>query len=110
MDNSMQVLVILLSLSGFFIGSSIFKRKIQQAMAGFPGIKAKAAAYRSACIIQWALLEGPSLFCIICFLLVGNYAYLALSVALMLIFAVTAPAKLKAMLLLQINEEEMEQF
>jgi len=110
MDKSMQVLAILLSLTGFFTGSSIFKKKIQQVMVGFPDIKTKAAAYRSACIIQWALLEGPSLFCIICFLLVGNYAYLALLAALMFAFALTAPAKLKAMLLLQINEEDMERF
>lgn len=110
LDQALQVIAILLSVGGFFIGSSIFKRKIQQVMDTFPDIKAKAKAYRSACILQWALLEGPSLFCIICFFLVGNYAFLALAAVLMLLFALLAPVKLKIMLQLKISEAEMENF
>ena len=37
----------------------------------------KFAKYRAACIMQWAMIEGPCLFCCICFFLVGNYAFLA---------------------------------
>jgi hypothetical protein len=110
LDKTLQVVAILLCFAGFFTGSSLFKKKLQEALAAFADTKTKAATYRSACIVQWALLEGPSLFCIICFLLVGNYAFLALSVALMLVFALTAPVKLKIMLQLQLSEDEMEQF
>ena len=109
-DKLLQVIAIAISFAGFFIGSSLFKRRITQARDSLNDIKEKAGAYRSASIIQWALLEGPSLFCIICFLLVGNYAFLALSAALMLWFFLTGPSKTKAMLLLRLNEEEMETF
>lgn len=111
LDKTLQVVAIVLCLGGFFIGSSLFKRKIQQAVDTYPpDITQKAAAYRSASIVQWALLEGPSLFCIVCFLLVGNYAFAALAIALMLLFALTAPVKLKIMLQLRLSEQEMEQF
>jgi hypothetical protein len=111
LDKTLQVVAIVLCLGGFFIGSSLFKKKIQHAVDTYPpDIKEKAVAYRSACIVQWALLEGPSLFCIICFLLVGNYAFAALAISLMLLFGLTAPVKLKVMLQLRLSEEEMEQF
>jgi len=41
------------------------------------------------------------------FLLVGNYAFLALAVASMLLFAINAPAKIKLDMLLQMDEEEI---
>ncbi len=110
LDKTLQVVALVLSIGGFFTGASLFKRKLQGAMTAFPDVKTKAAVYRNACIVQWAFLEGPSLFCIVCFLLVGNYAFLALSAALMLVFALTAPVKLKIMLQLQLSEEEMDQF
>jgi hypothetical protein len=72
------------------------------------GVKEKFPAYRSASILQWAILDGPSLFCIICFFLTGNYAFLALSVVIMFLFTMTAPSKSKIILQLQINESEFE--
>jgi hypothetical protein len=47
------------------------------------------------------------LFAIICFLLVGNYAFLALAGALMILFAINTPTKIKMAMLLQINEEDI---
>ncbi|MES2848798.1 MAG: hypothetical protein V4685_07055 [Bacteroidota bacterium] len=110
LDQVLQVVVLIFSAAGVFIGASLFKKKIQQAKDTLTDVKAKAEVYRSASIIQWALIEAPSLFCIICFMLAGNYAFLALAAALMLWFALTGPAKLKIMILLGLNETEMENF
>ena len=108
-DQPLQVIAITLSFGGFFIGSLLFKKKMQQLKDSSPELRVKLSTYRSAAIMQWALLEGPALFAIICFLLVGNYAFLALAVVFIILFAVTAPNKTKMMLLLQLTEEEINE-
>ena len=108
-DQPLQVIAITLSFGGFFIGSLLFKKKMQQIKDSSPELRVKLSTYRSAAIMQWALLEGPALFAIICFLLVGNYAFLALAVVFIILFAVTAPNKTKMMLLLQLTEEEINE-
>lgn len=109
-DQLLQVIAIIISFGGFFIGSTLFKKKLLQARDSSTVIKSKADAYRFASIIQWALLEAPCLFGIICFLLVGNHAFLALSAAIMFWFALTGPSKIKVMMLLRLSEGEMEHF
>ncbi len=108
-DRLLQVIAITLSFGGFFIGSLLFKKKMQQLKDSSPELTVKLSTYRSAAIMQWALLEGPALFAISCFLMVGNYAFLALAVVFIILFAVTAPNKTKMMLLLQLTEEEMNE-
>lgn len=110
MDHLFQVIAVTVSFAGSFVGSALFKKKVQQARDSSADIKTKAEAYRSASIIQWTLLEGLCLLCIIFFLLVGSYAFLALAAAIMFWFALNGPSKIKAMMLLRLSEEEMENF
>jgi hypothetical protein len=106
-DQVLQVIAIALSLGGFFTGNALFKKKIFELRASGNDLDNKLSSYRSASLSQWALLEGPALFAIICFLLVGNYAFLALAGALMILFAINTPTKIKMAMLLQINEEDI---
>lgn len=106
-DQGLQVAAIVLSLAGFFIGNALFKKKIFQIRSSSDSLSNKFSLYRSASLLQWALLEGPALFTIICFLLVGNYAFLALAGALMILFSINTPTKIKMAMLLQITEEEI---
>jgi len=73
------------------------------------GVKEKFAIYRAACIVQWAFLEGPSLFCIIGFFLTGNYAFLFLSGTIIILFAMLAPSKMKVAFQMGVAAEELEQ-
>ncbi len=73
------------------------------------GVKEKFEQYRAASILQWALIEGPALFSIVGFFLTGNYAFLALLLAIIFLFAMTAPSKLKIQLQLQLNEADLEE-
>jgi len=109
-DQLLQLIAIAISFAAVFIGSSIFKTKVFQIRDAEQTVAEKAAAFRAVCLIQWALLEGASIFCIMCFLLTGNLAFLALAAAVMLWFALTGPSKMKIMLLLRLNETEMESF
>lgn len=110
MDQQLQIIAILLSFGCVFGGSIVFKRKIQAARDTERTVSKKASVYKTATIIQWALLEGASLFGIICFLLVGNLSFIFLSAGLIFFFALMAPSRVKAMLLLRLTEQEMEQF
>jgi hypothetical protein len=109
MDRTFQVVAIALAAGGFFAGTALFKKKLLQARALQAGVKEKFAIYRSACIIQWALIEGPCLFCIICFFCTGNYAFIALAVVLILLFAMLAPSKVKIALQLALSVVELEE-
>jgi hypothetical protein len=106
LDKILQVVAIILSAGGFYFGTVLFKKKLLQARE-LPTAKEKMALYRAACILQWAMIEGPCLFVIISFLLTGNYAFLALAVVLMLLFTMMAPSKLKIAFQLQLSEQEI---
>jgi hypothetical protein len=110
-DKPVQVIAVLLSAAGFFLGANIFKKKLLAIRDDMVdnGIQEKFAKYRMAAIIQWAMLEGPCLFCCTCFFLVGNYAFLALAAALVLLFAMLAPVKIKAALQLGLSIADMEE-
>ena len=108
LDKVLQVVAIALSVAGVFAGMSVFKKRLLQIRDMQTGINEKFSAYRSACIIQWALLEGPVIFIIISFFLTGNYAFPALAIVLIFLFALQAPSKLKIALQLQVSEAELE--
>ena len=109
-DQLLQLIAIAVSFAGVFAGASVFKKRIMAIRNAQESTAEKAKAFRSVCIVQWSLLEGPALFNIICFLLVGNLAFLALAAAVMLWFGLTAPSKMKTMLLLRLSESDMEDF
>jgi hypothetical protein len=109
LDKILQVVALVLTAVSIFAGMNIFKKKITQIREMETAAKEKFDIYRSACIIQWALLEGPSLFCIACFFITGNYAFLALILVILFLFAATAPSKNKLLLQLQITEAELDE-
>ena len=108
LDRVLQVVALIITAGGIFAGITFFKKKLIQLREMQTSVKEKFDLYRSACIVQWALLEGPSLFCIICFFLTGNYAFLALVVVILFLFTMTAPSKGKILLQLQVSESELD--
>ncbi|MEO6540470.1 MAG: hypothetical protein ABIN74_05750 [Ferruginibacter sp.] len=109
LEKILQVVALILTAGGVYAGTSIFKKKLILIREMQTDARQKFAQYKAASIIQWALLEGPAIFCSICFFLTGNYAFLALSIVIMLLFAVTGPSKNKILTQLQINESELDE-
>lgn len=108
-DKTLQVISLLFSAAGLFAGNMIFKRRIAAIRENTnASVKEKFEMYRAASIIQWALLEAAVLFCGICFLLVGNYSFLALALLLAVIFFMLGPGKMKIALQTGINPAEAE--
>jgi len=68
----------LLAVMGTVVGSFLFNQqlgKFHQQTAGSgvnKTLSEKLKVYQSALIVRYALLEGPSLFGIVCFLITGN--------------------------------------
>jgi hypothetical protein len=108
LDKTLQVVALIITAGGIYGGITFFKKKLITIRAMQADVKEKFALYRTVCLIQWALLEGPSIFCTIGFFLTGNYAFLALVLVILFIFVMTAPSKLKMQLQLQISEAELE--
>ena len=108
LDQALQVAAILISGTAFFLGARLFRRRVEQARDHGSTVAEKAAAYRSASILQWSLLEGASLFSIISFLLVGNLSFLFLAFALMFFFFLNRPSKIKLLVLLRLTDAEIE--
>lgn len=108
LEKILQVVALIATAGGIFAGMNFFKKKLLQIRDMQTGVKERFDQYRKACIVQWALLEGPSIFCIICFFVTGNYAFLGLVLIMLFLFAMTAPSKQKILLQLQISESELD--
>ena len=108
-EKILQVAALIITAAGIYAAITLFKKKLMQIREMQINTKEKFLLYRAASIVQWALLEGPSLFCIICFFLTGNYAFLALAIAIMFLFILMAPSKNKILTQLQISEAEQEE-
>jgi hypothetical protein len=107
-EKTLQIIVVLLSIGCTAAGFTLFNKKIQ-AIPPMDPIKDRLNAYRAAAIVRWALIELPTLFSLISFLLTGNYAFLALAIALLLVFAVVRPAKMMIIYQLKLNEKEVSE-
>ncbi|MBP6430461.1 MAG: hypothetical protein KA319_01740 [Ferruginibacter sp.] len=108
-DRMFQIVALLFTGIAFFVGNILFKKKIN-------GIKENAQLivtqrfeqYRTASLLQWALLEAATLFNGIAYFLVGNYAFIALAAVIILLFAMQAPNKTKMALQLGLSPQELE--
>jgi len=90
LDKPLQVTVVVLSFICIYAGIIIFRKKMQT-LAEVKDESEKWKILTSAHLIRWALIEGPVLFCIICFFLVGNLSFAALAGTLIIFFGLQAP-------------------
>jgi Na+/glutamate symporter len=95
------------------VGTMIFKQQINrfntEADQKRATLSEKMRAYQSALIVRYALLEGPSLFCIISFLTSGNLFYLIISGLLIIFMLMLRPTVQTAERNLQLTYEEMQE-
>jgi hypothetical protein len=80
---------------GLFISGMLFKQLLGK-IKNDASFEKKLEAYRSAMIIRYALLEGPSIFSTVAYLLSGNIIFLAFSGVMILAFLMNMPSRNKA--------------
>lgn len=106
-------IVPLLAIVGTVVGSFLFNQQLgkfyQQAAGSGKALSEKLKAYQSALIVRYALLEGPSLFGIVCFLITGNLFYLLISACLVITMISLRPSVNAAEAYLQLSYDETQQ-
>lgn len=93
--NDMLIYVVPVLAITCFIAGHILFLKLLSNIKRDTTLKAKLTAYQSATIVRLALLQGASLFGIVCFLLTGKLIPIAISGALIAYFIYLRPTKQK---------------
>ena len=102
----LQVVCILLSFLFIILGFKVFKKKIFAARNSIEPGEKRMELYRSACIMWWAMIEGPGIIAGIGFIISGNYAFFALAILHLLILLAFTPRKANIILFLNLTGEE----
>ena len=106
LERTLQVVALVVAVGAVAAGFMLFNNKLSGIQA-IGDVKERMAAYRGAAIVRWALIEGPVLLSAICFMMTGNYAFLALAIALILVFAAVRPSKAMVVYQLQLTGTEI---
>lgn len=107
LDRVLQVVAVLLTGVSLFVGFRLFNNKILELRRSVLPVRAKLEAYRNACIVWWAMIEGPAFFAAVGYYLTGNAAFFALTLFHIAILAVFMPRRDNFKLLLNLTEAEM---
>jgi hypothetical protein len=108
-DRVFQLVALLFTAVAFFVGNIFFKKKINAIKQNSElSLQQQFEQYKTASLMQWALLEAATLFNGIAYFLVGNYSFIALAAVLILLFAMLAPNKTKMSIQLGISPKEIE--
>jgi hypothetical protein len=102
-----QIVCVIASLSCLVIGFNLFKRKMMAARNSLEPGEKRMELYRAACIMWWALIEGPGILATIGYLLTGNFAFIALAIFHILILGAFMPRKQNIIVLLNLNGTEV---
>ena len=89
-------------LGGLVMSTLLFKQQLNGLMAKETRDE-KIVGYQAACIVKWALLEGPSTVGLVAFIITGNAYYFSLALLLILYFILQKPTLHKMQTELQLN-------
>ncbi|MBU2555344.1 MAG: hypothetical protein KKF98_12880 [Bacteroidetes bacterium] len=107
LDGPFLIIVPLLALAGIFTSNFLYKKRINEIDKQLP-LSVKLVNYRAALIVKLALLEAPSFFTVIAYLLTGNYIYLGIVLILLIVFLLYTPTKEKLINELELPLAEVE--
>ena len=93
---------------GGLLGSNIMFKYQLKVCKSKPDLMEKMTCYRSALIIRYALLEGPSFFSIVVYLLTRDMLFLGMAGVIILIFLSIKPAISKAVIDLELNTSDSQ--
>ncbi|MGB0931162.1 MAG: hypothetical protein ACPGVB_10320 [Chitinophagales bacterium] len=103
----LQIIAVVLAVSSLLISTQVSKAFINKAK-GEKTLKKKLESYRSASIIKYALLEGPSLISSTFLLLTGDLFFFIISLLIIAIFFIHKPSKEKTIADLGLHYTEQD--
>ncbi len=77
--------------AGGFVASMYIPKMLLRGVIQKKTLAEKLTAYRGPLLIRWALLEMPTMFALVSYLLTGNYSFLLLAAALVALFIINRP-------------------
>lgn len=107
-DRLLQVVAVLYCFAAVFVGLQLFRRKLERIkLSRDTTAREKLIQFKSASILQWSLMESAAIFSTLCYLLTGNWAFLALAFTLLVLFGGLNPFKHKVMIQLRLSEQDV---
>jgi len=107
LDRALQLIAVLFAIGDCFIGFRLYKKKVLELRSSDLSAQEKMTAYRGASIVFWSFLMAPTLFCGICYVITGNFAFMALYAFLLFAFGAQNPFKSKVALLLKLDGNDV---
>lgn len=74
------------------VGPMIYRKLISRQYDNIKTLEQKLILYRQGMIIKLAMVEGASIFSIVCFLITGNYLFIIISILLISLFFLHRPS------------------
>ena len=99
LDDTFKIVVPLLAVSCAFASRFLYSRLIKK--AALAEGSQRIANYQAAILVRLAILEGPCLFAIVAYLLIGNSFYLIILAAILILMLLHKPSRFR-------YQEEME--
>jgi uncharacterized membrane protein len=94
LDSILLYLSPIYSISMIFLSKFLYNKYSQNVDKSLD-IKSKAMKYRTASIVNWAMLESANLFSLVSFLITGNYVHLLIFTGVFAGFILNRPSKEK---------------
>ena len=88
---TLQIAAAILAMSSVTAAFVIFKKKVTELQLSDSNLKEKLILYRAACILKFAMIEGPAIFSIISYCIFPNTSFIVLAVILIVLFALQRP-------------------
>lgn len=107
LDRLLQVIAVFYSFAAVIVGLQLFRRRLESIKTLELPARDKINQYKSASIVQWALLEGAGIFCAISYIITGNWSFLGLAIMLLAVFGGLNPFRQKVMLQLKLHENDV---
>jgi hypothetical protein len=108
LETTMQAIAALISIGGLLLGFTLFKKRLVAARNPNVPAEKRFDMYRGACILWWAMLEGPGLFATIAYLLTGNLVFIILALFHLGMMAMFAPRKDNIILILNLTPADVQ--
>ena len=105
-DKIFLCVAFIFSVAGYFAGTSIFNNRLAEIRGSDDDLDTKFNKYRAASIMRWAMIEGPCIFSLICFLLTADYKLLILALILIVVLTIIGPSRTKIATQMELDDEE----
>jgi hypothetical protein len=106
LNKYLPIIIGILAFGGLVSSHLIYRKRINQAVASSLPLSEKVMAYRSALLLYLALSEGAALFCVIAFMLTGNYWIIGIAGLLVINMIIKRPSSGKFIDEMQLSSQE----